>query len=74
MDDRIVKAFSKDYIDIRGARENNLRDINVRIPRNKLVVINIGAYCYTIGLGDMTAWMHNTVCKFSVIGEEEKSL
>ena len=39
MDDRIVKAFSKDYIDIRGARENNLRDINVRIPRNKLVVM-----------------------------------
>ena len=27
------------YIDIIGARENNLKDIDVRIPKNKLVVI-----------------------------------
>lgn len=29
----------EDYIEIIGARENNLKDVNVRIPRNKLVVI-----------------------------------
>ena len=28
-----------DYIDIIGANENNLKNVNVRIPRNKLVVI-----------------------------------
>ena len=28
-----------DYIDIIGANENNLRNVSVRIPRNKLVVI-----------------------------------
>jgi len=26
-------------IDIRGARENNLRNVNVEIPRDKLVVV-----------------------------------
>jgi excinuclease ABC subunit A len=29
----------KEYIDIRGAREHNLRNINVKIPRDKFVVI-----------------------------------
>ena len=29
----------EDYIEIIGARENNLKDVNVKIPRNKLVVI-----------------------------------
>lgn len=29
----------KDYIEIIGAREHNLRDIDVNIPRNKMVVI-----------------------------------
>ena len=34
------KAKSSDqYIDIIGARENNLKDIDIRIPKNKLVVI-----------------------------------
>ena len=34
------KAKSTDqYIDIIGARENNLKDIDIRIPKNKLVVI-----------------------------------
>ena len=28
-----------DYIEVIGAKENNLKDISVRIPRNKLVVI-----------------------------------
>jgi excinuclease ABC subunit A len=28
-----------DFIDIKGARENNLKNIDVRIPRDKLVVI-----------------------------------
>jgi excinuclease ABC subunit A len=27
------------YIEIRGARENNLHDLSVKIPRNKLVVL-----------------------------------
>ena len=27
------------YISIRGANANNLKDINVDIPRNKLIVI-----------------------------------
>ena len=28
----------EDYIEIKGARVNNLKNINVKIPRNKLVV------------------------------------
>ncbi len=28
-----------DYIEVKGAREHNLKDINVKLPRNKLVVI-----------------------------------
>ena len=36
MEDRIE---SLDYIIVKGARENNLKDIDVSIPRNKLVVI-----------------------------------
>jgi len=28
-----------EFIVIKGARENNLKDIDVKIPRNKLVVI-----------------------------------
>ncbi len=28
-----------DYIEVKGAREHNLKDVNVRIPRGKLVVI-----------------------------------
>ena len=28
-----------DYIIIKGARENNLKNINLKIPRDKLVVI-----------------------------------
>ncbi len=31
--------MSEDYIDIRGAREHNLRNLSLRIPRNRLVVI-----------------------------------
>ncbi len=29
----------KDYIEILGARENNLKNINLKIPRNKLVIM-----------------------------------
>ena len=29
-----------DKIIIKGAREHNLKDINLEIPKNKLVVIN----------------------------------
>ncbi len=32
-------ASKEQYIDIIGARENNLKDIDVQIPKNKLVVI-----------------------------------
>ena len=32
-------AKKTDYIEIKGARVNNLKNINVKIPRNKLVVI-----------------------------------
>lgn len=32
-------AKMTDYIEIKGARVNNLKNINVKIPRNKLVVI-----------------------------------
>lgn len=28
-----------DFIEVKGAREHNLKDVNVKIPRNKLVVI-----------------------------------
>ena len=31
--------MKEDFIDVIGAREHNLRDIDVRIPKNKLVVI-----------------------------------
>ena len=31
--------MSQDYIKIRGARENNLKNISVDIPKNKLVVL-----------------------------------
>jgi ABC-type dipeptide/oligopeptide/nickel transport system ATPase subunit len=30
---------SKEYIEIYGAREHNLKNISVKIPRNELVVI-----------------------------------
>ena len=29
----------KDYLRIRGARENNLKNIDIDIPRDKLVVL-----------------------------------
>ena len=31
--------MKQDYITINGARENNLKNINVKIPRDKLVVL-----------------------------------
>src|SRR5450756_2188577 len=31
--------MGQDYIEIRGAREHNLKDISIKIPRDKLVVI-----------------------------------
>ncbi len=39
IDDTAVKISAKDYIRIRGAREHNLKDINVDIPRDKFVVL-----------------------------------
>ena len=32
-------AVKKDDIYIKGARVHNLRDVSVRIPRNKLIVV-----------------------------------
>ena len=32
--------MSQEYIEIKGARVNNLKNIDVRIPRNKFVVIS----------------------------------
>ena len=31
--------MNHDYIDIKGARENNLKNIDIRIPRDKFVII-----------------------------------
>ena len=31
--------MSNDFIDIKGAREHNLKNINIRLPKNKLNVI-----------------------------------
>ena len=36
---RPVKTMSITHITVRGARQHNLRDINVRIPRNALTVV-----------------------------------
>ena len=33
------KKEANQYIDIIGARENNLKDVDIKIPKNKLVVI-----------------------------------
>ena len=35
----LILKMEKDYIFIKGAREHNLKNIDVKIPRNKLVVI-----------------------------------
>ena len=29
----------KEYIEVRGASENNLRDLSIKLPRDKLIVI-----------------------------------
>ncbi len=34
-----IKTIEQEFIEVIGAREHNLKDINVSIPRNKLVVI-----------------------------------
>lgn len=31
--------MNTEYIDIKGARENNLKDIDIRVPRNKFVIM-----------------------------------
>lgn len=36
---RIKTSMAEDYIRIRGARQHNLKNINLDLPRNKLVVI-----------------------------------
>ena len=37
-----VMAEKKEFIRIRGARENNLKALNVDIPRNQFVVFETG--------------------------------
>ena len=39
MSDNKEKIDRKQYIRIRGANENNLKNISLDIPRNKLVVL-----------------------------------
>ena len=39
IEDNILANNDLDYINIWGARVHNLKDINLRIPRNKMVVI-----------------------------------
>lgn len=34
-----IDLFEQDYIEVIGAREHNLKDVDIRIPRNQLVVI-----------------------------------
>lgn len=34
-----IDLFEQEYIEVIGAREHNLKDVDVRIPRNQLVVI-----------------------------------
>lgn len=34
-----VKKMNTDYIDIKGARENNLKNIDIKVPRNKFVIM-----------------------------------
>ncbi|UCH62224.1 MAG: hypothetical protein JSU77_10510 [Fidelibacterota bacterium] len=36
---RLMPAYQAEKIFVRGAREHNLKDIDVEIPRNQLVVI-----------------------------------
>ena len=33
------KSIDREYIEIYGAREHNLKNIDIKIPRNELVVI-----------------------------------
>ena len=35
----MIIIMVKEYIEVRGAAENNLRDLNIKIPRDKLIVI-----------------------------------
>ena len=37
--EKYVKMRPQEYIRIRGAREHNLKDVDVDIPRNELVVL-----------------------------------
>ena len=36
----IEEKFDKDYIVVKGARENNLKNVDVKFPKNKLVVFS----------------------------------
>lgn len=35
----MANIVEEEYIEVTGARENNLKDVNIKIPRNQLVVI-----------------------------------
>ena len=34
-----VMVMNHDFIDIKGARENNLKNIDIKIPRDKFVIM-----------------------------------
>ena len=31
--------MNNDFIDIKGARENNLKDVSIKVPRNQFVIM-----------------------------------
>ena len=52
----------QDHIFIKGARENNLKNIDVTIPRDKLVVLTYGEYVVALfGADDLVDDFVNTM-------------
>ena len=52
----------QDHIYIKGARENNLKNIDVTIPRDKLVVLTYGEYVVALfGADDLVDDFVNTM-------------
>jgi len=41
MAERMIAIASNEYLRIKGAREHNLKNIDISIPKHKLVVITI---------------------------------
>ena len=51
--DSNMTEFSKDIV-IKGARENNLKSMDVTIPRNKLVVLELVLWLSTVQMLSVT--------------------